>query len=191
MVRGLVAVSVAGAAVIHGATAVATVDGGVGIVLAVVGAAELTIAVGAAAAVRWLPPARTVALLLVTPVLLWATLLLVAVTADTPALASALATAPLAGASLLGLAGAAVAGADARRGPPRADTRPAHPRHTRAALGLGAAALLTALVVTPSVAATLPAPAAASTVDPAEQVHAPTIEFGDHSGHAGFGEHGD
>ena len=115
MSRVFVAVTAAGAAVIHGAAALTTADWGVGAVLAMAGAAELAIAVGAAFSARWLPAPRTVALILVTPVLLWATLLLVAVTADSPALASSLATVPLAGASVLGLAGVAFAGADARR----------------------------------------------------------------------------
>ncbi len=176
MGRGFVAVSAAGAAVIHGAAALTTADGGVGAVLAVVAAAELTIAVGAAIAARWLPAPRTVALLLVTPVLLWATLLLVAVTADSTAIASSLATVPLAGASLVGIAGAAFAGADARRTRVGARVRPA-----RAGLALATAGLLTALVVTPSVAATLPNPA----VSPVEEA-APSIVFGDHSGHVGY-----
>lgn len=175
MARGFVAVSAAGAAVIHGAAALTAADGGVGAVLAVAGAAELAIAAGAALSARWLPAPRTVALLLVTPVLLWATLLLVAVTADSPALAGALATGPLAGASVLGLAGAAFAGADARRTHVRARVHPA-----RVGIAVTTAAVLTALVVTPSVAATLPSPA----VTPQEEA-APTIVFGDHSGHVG------
>jgi len=72
--RGFVAVSAAGAAVIHGATAATTSDGGVGAVLVVAGVAEPTIAAGAAVGARWLPLARTDALLLVTPVLVAATL---------------------------------------------------------------------------------------------------------------------
>ena len=194
MSRVLVAMSAAGAAVIHAAASVSTVDGGVGAVLAVVGAAELTIAVGTAISARWLPGPRTVALLLVGPVLLWAAALLVAVTADTPALASALVTAPLAGASLLGLAGAALAGADARRTRLNANARSARVHPARVALTLQAAALLTALVVVPSVAATIPTPAAAVTVNPAAPT-APTgtttIEFQDHSEHgapAGLGD---
>ena len=74
MSRGFVAVSAAGAAVIHGATAATTSDGGVGAVLVVAGVAEPTIAAGAAVGARWLPLARTDALLLVTPVLVAATL---------------------------------------------------------------------------------------------------------------------
>ena len=181
MSRVFVAVTAAGAAVIHGAAALTTADWGVGAVLAVAGAAELAIAVGAAFSARWLPAPRTVALILVTPVLLWATLLLVAVTADSPALASSLATVPLAGASLLGLAGAAFAGADARRTRVGARVRP-----LRTGAALAAAALLTALVVTPSVAATLPRPTVDSSVTPQET--APTIVFGDHSGHVGYEE---
>lgn len=173
--RWVVALSAAGAAAIHGATALSAADGGVGAVLAGVGVAELTIAVGAAISARWLPAPRTVALLLVTPVLLWATLLLIAVTADSPAIASSLATVPLAGATVLGLAGAASAGVDARRTRVGARVRPA-----RVGLAVAAAALLTGLVVTPSVAATLPGPAA----EPEETVT--TIVFGDHSGHAGY-----
>ena len=152
MSREFVAVAAAGAAVIHGAAALTTADWGVSAVLVVAGAAELTIAVGAAFATRWLPAPRTVALLLVTPVLLWASLLLVAVTADSPAIAGSLATVPLAGASLLGLAGAAVAGADARRTRARVRVHPA-----RVCLAIATAAALTTLVVAPSVAATLPA----------------------------------
>ncbi|MFN4001343.1 hypothetical protein [Microcella sp.] len=177
MARGFVAVTAAGAAVIHGAAALTAADGGVGTALALAGAAELVIAVGAAISARWLPAARTVALILATPVLLWATLLLVAVTADSPALASSLATAPLAGASLLGLTGAAFAGADARRTRVGARVRP-----LRAGIVLATAGLLTALVVTPSVAATLPSPF------DAPQDAAPTIVFGDHSGHVGYDE---
>lgn len=172
--RALVSMAAVGAAVIHAATALTTTAGGVDGVLWVVAAIELAIAVGAAIAARWLPTARTVALVLVTPVLLWATLLLVAVTADSPAIASALATAPLVGASILGLAGAAFAGADARRTWVGARVRPA-----RAGIALATAAVLTALVVTPSVAATLPAPVAAPTEQPFEQA----IVFGDHTGH--------
>ncbi len=175
MGRVFVAVAAAGAAVIHGAAALTAADGGVGAVLAVAGAAELVIAVGAATAARWLPAPRTVALLLVTPVLLWATLLLVAVTADAPAIAGSLATVPLAGASVLGLAGAAFAGADARRTRVGARVRPA-----RVAVAVATATVLTALVVTPSVAATMPSPAIAP------QEAAPTVVFGDHSGHEGF-----
>lgn len=183
MARGFVAVAAAGAAVIHGAAALTAADGGVGAVLAVAGAAELTIAVGAAVSARWLPAPRTVALLLVTPVLLWATLLLVAVTADTPALASMLATVPLAGASVLGLAGAACAGADARRTRVGARVRP-----PRVGLAVVGAALLAGLVVTPSVAATLPSPAGA----PEETAPtAPSIVFGDHTGHVGHVGFGD
>lgn len=180
MSRVLVAVAAAGAAVIHGAAALTTADWGVGAVLVVAGAAESTIAVGAALATRWLPAPRTVALLLATPVLLWATLLLVAVTADSPALAGSLATVPLAGASVLGLAGAAFAGADARRTRVGARVRPA-----RAGVAVAGAVLLTALVVTPSVAATLPSPVVAP------QEATPTIEFGDHTGHVGYEDLGD
>lgn len=175
--RWVVALSAAGAAAIHGATSVSAVDGGVGAVLAVVGAAELTIAVGAATSARWLPAPRTVALLLVAPVLLWATLLLVAVTADSPAIAGSLATVPLAGATVLGLAGAASAGADARRTRVGARVRPA-----RAGLAVAAAAVLTVLVVTPSVAATLPS----AGIAPEEEKVPSTIVFGDHSGHIGY-----
>ena len=191
MSRILVAMSAAGAAVIHAAASVSAVDGSVGTVLAVVGAAELTIAVGTAISARWLPGPRTVALLLVGPVLLWAAALLVAVTADTPGLASALVTAPLAGASLLGLAGAALAGADARRTRLNANARSARVHPARVALTLQAAALLTALVVVPSVAATLPTPATAVTVNPAAPTGTTTIEFQDHSEHgapAGLGD---
>ena len=173
--RALVTMAAVGAAAIHAAAA-ATTTGGVGAVLWVVAAIELAIAVGAALAARWLPTARTVALVLVAPVLLWATLLLVAVTADSPAIASALATAPLVGASILGLAGAAFAGADARRTRVGTRVRPA-----RAGIALATAAALTALVVTPSVAATLPTP-----VPPAAEEFEQAIVFGDHSGHEGY-----
>lgn len=177
MSRVLVAMTAAGAAVIHAAAGATAPDGGVGTVLLLAGAAELAIAVGAATAARWLPAARTLAVLLVAPVLLWAMSLLVAVTADSPALASALATVPLAGASLLGLAGSAFAGAGARRTRVGARVRPA-----RAGIALATAAVLTALVVTPSVGATLP-----RTVEVPQET-APTIEFGDHSGHVGYEE---
>lgn len=176
MSRVLVAVTAAGAAVIHGAAGATAADGGVGTVLVMAGAAELTIAVGAAIGARWLPAARTIALLLVIPVLLWATSLLIAVTADSPAIASELATVPLAGASLMGLAGAAFAGADARRTRVGARVRPA-----RAGIAIATAVMLTALVVTPSVAATLPAPIVAP-----EEEAATTIVFGDHTGHEGY-----
>ncbi len=173
MSRALVVMAAVGAAVIHGAAA-ATAVGVAAAVLVVVAAAELAIAVGIVIAARWLPSSRAIALWLVTPVLLWATLLLVAVTADSPAIASTLATAPLVGASLLGLAGAAFAGADARRTRVGARVRPA-----RAGMTVATAALLTALVVTPSVAATLPAPVVAPVAEEVE--HA--IVFGEHSGH--------
>ncbi|MDO9590226.1 MAG: hypothetical protein Q7J04_03685, partial [Microcella sp.] len=176
--RALVTMAAVGAAVIHGAAAATTV-GGVAAVLVVVAAAELTIAVGAATAARWLPAARTVAIMLATPVLLWAIMLLVAVTADSPAIASTLATVPLAGATVLCLAGAAFAGADARRTRVGARVRPA-----RVGLVGAAAAVLTALVVAPSVAATLPTPAAVRQVEQVE--HA--IVFGDRSGHSGHSD---
>ncbi len=181
MSRVLVAMTAAGAAVIHGAAGATAADGGVGTVLLMAGAAELAIAVGAAIGARWLPAARTLAVLLAVPVLLWATSLLVAVTADSPAIASALATVPLAGASLLGLAGSAYAGADARRTRVGARVRPA-----RAGIALATAAVLTALVVTPSVAATLPRTATEPSTVVEPQPAAPTIEFGDHSGHEGY-----
>ncbi len=175
--RAFVSMAAVGAAVIHGAAAATTTVGGVSAVLWVVAAIELAIAVGAALAARWLPTARTVALLLVMPVLLWATLLLVAITADSPAIASLLATAPLVGASLLGLTGAAFAGADARRTRVGTRVRPA-----RAALAVATAAALTALVVTPSVDDTLHAPVAAPAVEEVERA----VVFGDHSGHDGM-----
>ena len=172
--RALVTIAAVGAAVIHGAAAATTTVGGVSAVLVAVAAAELVIAVGAAIAARWLPTTRTVVLVLVTPVLLWATVLVVAITADAPAIASMLATAPLVGASILGLAGAAFAGADARRTRVGARVRPA-----RAGIAVAAAAVLTALVVTPSVAATLPS------VEPPGMPVEQAVVFGDHSGHHG------
>ena len=88
-----------------------------------------------------------------TPVLAWATLLLVAVTADAPQLAGALATVPLAAASLLGLIAAASAGADARRTRVGARVRPA-----RGVIALTAAAALTLTIAAPAVGAALPSP---------------------------------
>ena len=163
----------AGAAAIHGTVGVTTAHGVLTSVLLVVAAIELAIAVGAARAARWLPSPRTVALLLVVPVLLWAMLLLVAVTARAPEFASALATGSLMGASVLCLIGAAGAGADARRAAHRAAGWP-----MQTVVAVASATLVTALIVTPSVAFALAGPTAiAPDVAPA------TIEQGEHGEH--------
>lgn len=177
MSRWFAAVPAAGAAGVHGAVAVSAIDGGIGAVLGLVAAIELVIAVGIAVDARWLPARPLVTLALVTPVLLWATLLLVAVTADAPHLASALATVPLAGASVLGLIAAASAGADARRTRVGARVRPA-----RGALSLTAAVALTLTVAAPAVAAALPSSSA--TAVPAAPA-APVIELPQHDEHDG------
>ncbi len=165
--------SAAGAAVVYGAVAVTTAPGGVVAVLIVAAAIELVIAVGAAGAARWLPLPRALAVILALPVLLWALFLLVAVTARAPELASALATVPLTGASTLSLVAAGSAGADARRATATTSVRP-----RQAGAALVSAALLTALIVTPSVAAALPGP------DAVTPKNAPAIvTVDDHSTH--------
>lgn len=178
MSRWFVAVPAAGAASIHGAAAITATDGGVGAVLGLVAAAELVIAVGVAMRARRLPAPQVISLALVTPVLLWAMLLLIAVTADAPSLASALVTVPLAAASLLGLIAAASAGADARRTRVGARVRPA-----RGAVALAAAVALTLTVAAPAVAAALPAAPASAALPGDAPPAAPAIEFGSHEGH--------
>ena len=175
--RSLVCVSAVGAAVIHAALAASATTGGVAAVLALAAAAELSIAMGVAARVRWLTAPRVMTALTL-PTLVWATLLLIAVTAKVPEATSALVMLPLVGASLLALAGVAIMGVDARRTRVGARVRPAR------RVGLVAAAtLVTLFVVTPSVAATLPARVDAPTV--AEQPAAPVthVVFGDHADH--------
>ncbi|GAA1733492.1 hypothetical protein [Microcella frigidaquae] len=178
MSRWFVAMPAAGAASIHGAAAVTATDGGVGAVLGLVAAAELVIAVGVAMRARRLPAPQVISLALVTPVLLWAMLLLIAVTADAPSLASALVTVPLAAASLLGLIAAASAGADARRTRVGARVCPA-----RGAVALAAAVALTHTVAAPAVAAALPAAPASAALPENAPPPAPSIEFGSHEGH--------
>ncbi len=178
MSRWFVAVPAAGAASIHGAAAISATDGGVGVALGLVAAAELTIAMGVALSARRLPAPHLLSLALVTPVLLWATLLLVAVTADAPWLAAALVTVPLAGASLLGLIAAAFAGADARRTRVGARVRP-----SRGAAAFVAAVAVTLTVAAPAVGAVVPSPpiATSPTSDTPEPTR--TFEFGSHEGH--------
>lgn len=185
MSRWFVAVPAAGAASIHGAAAVSATDGGVGAALGLVAAVELTIAMGVAFSARRLPAPQILSLALVTPALLWATLLLVAVTADAPELAAALVTVPLAAAALLGLIAAASAGADARRTRVGARVRP-----RRGPIALAAAAALTLVIAAPAVAAALPsAPSTASTVGDAPPSPR-TVEFGSHEGHDMSGDGG-
>lgn len=177
MKRPFITAATLGSAVIYGSAALTSTNAVVSTMLFVAVAAQVTIAVGAAFTTRWLPTTRTLAVVLVAPVLLWATALLVAVTADSPTLTSALATVPLAGASLLGLIAAFCAVADARRSLAQPPARPA-----RAAIAVSTAVLLTGLVVTPSVAATLPVPQTPSV----QEELAPAIVLGDHSEHEGY-----
>ncbi|UYN83007.1 MAG: hypothetical protein KIT89_09860 [Microcella sp.] len=175
--RSLVCVSAVGAAIIHAALAVSATTGGVAAVLALAAAAELSIAMGVAAGVRWLTASRVIAGLIVPPVA-WAALLLIAVTAKVPEATSALVMLPLVGAAFLALAGVAFAGVDARRTRVGARVRTARPVAV-----VAAATLFAALVVTPSVVATLPARADDPII--AERPAAPVTQvvFGDHADH--------
>lgn len=119
-----------------------------------------------------------VSLALVTPALLWATLLLVAVSADAPWLAATLVTAPLAGASLLGLIAAASAGTDTRRTRVGTRVRPA-----RSGVALAVVVALTLTVAAPAVAAALPPPSTGGTLPGDTAPPERMIEFGSHDGH--------
>ena len=175
--RSLGCVSAAGAAIIYGALAASATTGGVALVLALATAAELIVAMGVAAGVQWLTAPRVIAGLIL-PTVVWAALLLIAVTAKVPEAASSLVMLPLVGAALLALAGVAFAGADARRTRVTARVRPARPVTV-----VAAATLFTMLVAIPSVAATVPARVQSPSIaeQPAEPVT--RVVFGDHADH--------